>query len=101
MSQVKDLEKRQLRAIKRVLTVNYADLSSFIEAASPLYIGQKLVAAGIVSAESFKGNRHHDIPTFASCLLNSAMTALEYGCSLTSCSSLSRAEKLFLRCAAK
>ena len=77
MSKDEAAEKR-LRAIKNVLTSNYADLASFIEAASPLCVGEKLVTAHIVTAEALKGIQHLDPANFAFRLLSSAITMLEY-----------------------
>ena len=73
-----EIETKLQRAISKVLTNNCADLSSFMEVAPPMSIGQKLVAAGIVARDAFRGIQHVDPRTFASRLYFFAEPVLEY-----------------------
>ena len=71
-------KEQQLKAIIReVLRKNGTDLTSLMEVAPPLSIGEKLVAAGIVSGVALRNIQHRPSPEFASQLFFSTKTVLE------------------------
>ena len=72
-----EIEAKLQRAINKVLTRNCADVSSLMEVASPLSIGQKLVAAFIVAEDAFRRMQQLDPPEFASRLFFCAKPVLE------------------------
>ena len=68
----------QEAVIREVLRANCDDVPSHMEVASPLSLGQKFVAAGIVTDAAFREMRHLPSPRLALELFICAKTVLEY-----------------------